>query len=91
MGTTPFLHHLKLSRGGVGNVEDATVVQGFEGDPVVDPKLYFAVVVQVANADARIERQIVPIHRSSAISFPLAVEPFTQPAKDPQGPRPCCG
>ena len=33
--------------------------QGFEGNPVVDPKLYFAVVVQVANADARIERQIV--------------------------------
>ena len=29
------------------------------GSPVVDPKLYFAVVVQVAHADARIERQIV--------------------------------
>ena len=29
------------------------------GNPVVDPKLYFAVVVQVATADARIERQIV--------------------------------
>ena len=58
-GDDTILHHLKLSRGGVGDVEDATVVQGFEGDPVVDPKLYFAVVVQVANADARIERQIV--------------------------------
>ena len=58
-GDDTVLHHLKLSRGGVGDVEDATFVQGFDGDPVVDPKLYFAVVVQVANADARIERQIV--------------------------------
>ena len=58
-GDDTVLHHLQLSRGGVRDVEDATVVQGFEGDPVVDPKHYFAVVVQVANADARIERQIV--------------------------------
>ena len=58
-GDDTVLHHLQLSRGGVRDVEDATVVQGFGGDPVVDPKHYFAVVVQVANADARIERQIV--------------------------------
>ena len=58
-GDDTVLHHLKLSRGGVGDVEDATFVQGFDGDPVVDAKLYFAVVVQVANADARIKRQIV--------------------------------
>ena len=58
-GDDAVLHHPELSRGGVGDVEDATLVQGFEGDPVVDSKLYFAVVVQVAHADERIERQVV--------------------------------
>ena len=58
-GDDTVLHHLQRSRGGVRDVEEATVVQGFEGDPVGDPKLYCAVVVQVAHADARIERQIV--------------------------------
>ena len=58
-GDDAVLHHPELSRGSVGDVEDATLVQGFEGDPVVDSKLYFAVVVQVAHADERIERQVV--------------------------------
>ena len=45
-GDDTVLHHLQLSRDGVRDVEEATVVQGFEGNPVVDPKLYFAVVVR---------------------------------------------
>ena len=72
-GDDTVLHHLQLSRGGVRDVEDATVVQGFGGDPVVDPKLYFAVVVQVANADARIERQIVVGRGELSNGSPLAV------------------
>ena len=85
-GDDAVLHHPELSRGGVGDVEDATLVQGFEGDPVVDSKLYFAVVVQLANADARIERQIVvgrgelvAVERLAA-SGRLPVECFAVPA-----------
>ena len=34
-GDDAVLHHPELSRGGVGDVEDATLVQGLEGDPVL--------------------------------------------------------
>ena len=32
-GDDTALHHLQLSRGGVRDVEDATFVRGFEGEP----------------------------------------------------------
>ena len=86
-GDDAVLHHPELSRSGVGDVEDAPLVQGFAGDPVVDSKLYFAVVVQVANADARVERQIVvgrgelvAVERLAA-SGRLPVECFAVPAR----------
>ena len=58
MGTTPSSHQLELSRSGVGHVEDATRVQGVEETRSLIRSSNVAAGVQIACADARIERHI---------------------------------